>query len=629
MFVRTTWAAAVSGVLLVSATALALGSWQLKSRTQLGNGAELLRFEGKCMNPGDPLDANSNAVPAPLCGAAGTGVRLQLVVGGRVVANEEAGNIEIEKTAAGGLTWDVRGDGIQSILISKADNGAQGGLQWVRYGESVFAERATDRWIAGNHDVPEHHQGIVALADGRPGFVGDLHCVQLVTLPTAVEDHVCVGGLRAWDGKTFADDLVEFRLIYQRWLNEAGSKAAGLARNPKACPHEELRTALALYCYRRILGESEADARASSDAVMRGLDPKLCRDPAALAEYPTPGWPEILSDLRAASLPRLGRTATAAATGRPTVGEGAPVSSIPVSLGASRLPTCEAQTQADTTARNAAKATREADCHKVRAAQDAELEVQRKVRSAQHVSPSATESHDRRLAAKQQADCLQDATDKAVNEALRSEVSKAACLTRERSPRVADFDGECRSSCRKASEGVLARYCDAMTRSRQYRRSLAMAEDNINCREEYGRCLVRAARLSEGQRSAVCGGGLNQCISIRAKENQAFDRQIAQKNTACLANDRALFEIPCLQECGAEPPPEMLAAAAVASEQARAAARESAAQMCEQRMKDLADQRYKAFAAECALRFSDQRDPRFRICLLQANEDSVVYQPCE
>ncbi len=210
--------------------------------------------------------------------------------------------------------------------------------------------------------------------------------------------------------------------------------------------------------------------------------------------------------------------------------------------------TCDAQGQAAAAKQNAEKTAKDAACRKARAARDAELDAERKELIAQRRPTSATEQADRRTAAKLEAECLQDSADDAFNDGILTEVSKSACLTKQRT-KTEELPKECATTCRRTAESVLPRYCDAVTKSRQYRRGLTKTEDEIRCREEYDRCTVRAAGLSASQRDAACGGGLNQCRATRAQENVAFDAQITAKKTACLANDRATFESRCLSAC--------------------------------------------------------------------------------
>lgn len=223
------------------------------------------------------------------------------------VVTSESGMVDVVKTRAGSLLWDLRGNGSAAVVIHLTPCGAHCGVA-----KPLVVELAGHAFKAATLS-PECP---TCLDDRDRDGVPELE-FRLATLTVAPCSRASCGpasallvevrGLERWDGQRYARDLAVLRPLYAARLRQAESDAESVKKAPakaRTCPLNALGVAARLYVYARLGGESRADALARADRAMSGWDTQPCATEYDLLAPPR-RWQALRTELEALPLPTL------------------------------------------------------------------------------------------------------------------------------------------------------------------------------------------------------------------------------------------------------------------------------------------------------------------------------------
>ncbi len=223
------------------------------------------------------------------------------------VVSSESGIVDVMKTRAGSLLWDLRGDGSRSVIIHLTPCGANCGVAKPLVLEldgnafkaaAVAPECPTCLRDDDKDGVPELELRLASLTIAP--------CSRASCGPSSAL-LVEVRGVERWNGARYAKDLAVLAPLYAERRKAAQKDAATVKRTgnrSRICPLNALSVAARLYVYSRLTGESRGDALVRADEVMRGWDTKACSTEYDLLAPPK-RWEELKKELEALSLPTL------------------------------------------------------------------------------------------------------------------------------------------------------------------------------------------------------------------------------------------------------------------------------------------------------------------------------------
>lgn len=230
-----------------------------------------------------------------------------VAAGAYQVVSSESGIVDVMKTRSGSLLWDLRGDGSKSVVIHLTPCGANCGVA-----KPLVLE------LAGNAFKPASAapECPTCLRDDDKDGVPELE-LRLASLTIAPCSRASCGpssallvevrGVERWNGSRYARDLALLAPLYAERRKAAQKDAETVKKTgqkSKVCPLNALSVAARLYVYSRLTGESQGDALARADEVMRGWDTRPCATEYDLLAPPK-RWPELRQELEALPLPRL------------------------------------------------------------------------------------------------------------------------------------------------------------------------------------------------------------------------------------------------------------------------------------------------------------------------------------
>lgn len=222
------------------------------------------------------------------------------------VVTRQSGMIDVKRTPAGKLLWNLRGKGANSVVIELTPCGAHCGTP-----EPLVLDLVHDRFVVPA-SAPACPTCIHDLdSDGVPEF--DVPLLQLSIAPCAYVScgsayalEVDVDGYESWDGRRFAKNLKLFEPLYDKALDKARQEAKKLAAASKSgvCPTDALRVAGELYAYGRLTGQPVGTALAAADGVMSGYSMQPCTKQHTLLAAPR-RWSLLRRELSKTQLPTL------------------------------------------------------------------------------------------------------------------------------------------------------------------------------------------------------------------------------------------------------------------------------------------------------------------------------------
>lgn len=246
--------------------------------------------------------------PSPETAPATRVARLDAIGAGPYqVVSSESGMVDVVKTRAGALLWDLRGDGSRAVVVHLTPCGANCGvakplvIELAGHAFKVAAQVPECPTCLDDRDhdgVPELELRLAALAIAP--------CSRASCGPSSAL-LVEVRGFERWDGQRYSRELPVLRPLYAERRRQAERDAESVKKaggKSRTCPLNALGVAARLYVYSRLGGESQADARVRADQVMRGWDTGPCSTEYDLLAPPK-RWPALRSELEALPLPAL------------------------------------------------------------------------------------------------------------------------------------------------------------------------------------------------------------------------------------------------------------------------------------------------------------------------------------
>ncbi|HMR77913.1 MAG TPA: hypothetical protein PKD61_22540 [Polyangiaceae bacterium] len=228
---------------------------------------------------------------------------------GSQVLTGQSGMVDVQKTKQGALLWDLRGNGSRSVVLHLTPCGASCGQA---------QPRVLDLTAAGFADATAAPECPTCATDLDRDRIPEF-AYRMVNLKVAACARVSCGpsyalevqvrGLESWEAGAFQRDLRDFIPLYFDRLRDAkrDAKRARRAKNKsEVCPLNALRVASELYVYGQLIGEKEADALKSADAVMAGYSMGPCEQEYDLLGPPRT-WGELREELTKVKLQKLER----------------------------------------------------------------------------------------------------------------------------------------------------------------------------------------------------------------------------------------------------------------------------------------------------------------------------------
>ncbi len=232
----------------------------------------------------------------------------------------EASTFEIQKTKAGSMLWDLRGDGARFAVVEATECGANCTFPT----QHVFEARG-GAWVRPASVPRSPTMGRDDDHDGIPEFPVHLASLVVASCPRvacgpAYALSVDVEGLESWDGARFATDLRPLAPLYAPKLVAAQLESVAARAQPdkgNVCPLDALRAAAKVFVYSRLFGADATQALAEADKTMAGYSTATCERVGDQAGYlsDVKPWSALRAELWRVTVPRLTRDRVATGGG--------------------------------------------------------------------------------------------------------------------------------------------------------------------------------------------------------------------------------------------------------------------------------------------------------------------------